>query len=42
MMKKKISAPGTEREAVMEIDGPENSKYRLYIDNGWRVDKLLN
>ena len=42
MMKKKISTPGTEREAVMEIDGPENSKYRLYIDNAWRIDKQKN
>jgi hypothetical protein len=42
MIKKEISTPGTEREAVMEIDGPENSKYRLYIDNGWRIDKLID
>jgi hypothetical protein len=37
-----ISELGVEREAVMEIDGPENSKYRLYIDNGWRIDKLID
>ncbi len=37
-----ITECGTEREAVMEIDGPENSKYRLYIDNGWRIDKLID
>ena len=39
---KKISESNFEREAVMEIDGPENSKYRLYIDNGWRIDKLID
>ncbi len=37
-----ISYCGVEREAVMEIDGPENSKYKLYIDNAWRIDKLKN
>jgi hypothetical protein len=39
---KQISESNFEREAVMEIDGPEHSKYRLYIDNGWRIDKLIN
>lgn len=37
-----ISYCGIDREAVMEIEGPEHSKYRLYIDNGWRIDKLID
>lgn len=42
MQERIISELGAEREAVAEIDGPENSKYRLYIDNGWRVDKMID
>lgn len=40
MIKKNISKGGSDREFVMEIAGSKNSKYRLYVDNAWRIDKL--